>query len=74
MIYNINFIFHTQDAPDEWRNVFYVGAAFYALGTTFYVICASGKIQPWAKDTLQEADIKFEVDELSVTFARTKSI
>jgi hypothetical protein len=55
--------------------VFYVGAAFYAFGTTFYVICASGEIQPWAKDTLQEVEIKFEVDELSVTLAaRTKSI
>jgi hypothetical protein len=24
-----------QDLPHEWRNVFYVGAAFYAFGTVF---------------------------------------
>ena len=55
--------------------MFYVVAALYAFGAIVYVIFASGEIQPWEKDTLQEAEIKFEVDELSVTLAaRTKSI
>jgi ACS family sodium-dependent inorganic phosphate cotransporter len=53
-----NFIYSVfQDLPHEWRNVFYVGAAFYAFGTVFYDVFASGELQPWAKDKVKELDI-----------------
>jgi hypothetical protein len=54
-----------QDLPHEWRNVFYVGAAFYAFGTVFYDVFASGELQPWAKDKVKELDIILEAKLIS---------
>lgn len=33
----------------EWQIVFYVAAAIYIIGATFFVIFASGDLQPWAE-------------------------
>ena len=54
-----------QDLPHEWRNVFYVGAAFYAFGTIFYGVFASGELQPWAKDKVKDLDIIVETKLIS---------
>ena len=32
----------------EWQIVFYVAAAIYVFGAIFYIIFASGVLQPWA--------------------------
>ena len=32
-----------------WRPVWYVSALIYLIGATFYVIFASGELQPWAR-------------------------
>ncbi|CAG5123820.1 unnamed protein product [Candidula unifasciata] len=33
----------------EWQIVFYIAAAIYIFGATFFVIFASGDLQPWAE-------------------------
>ncbi|XP_012942626.1 sialin [Aplysia californica] len=33
----------------EWQIVFYVAAAIYIFGAVFYIIFASGELQPWAR-------------------------
>ena len=34
----------------EWQLVFYIGAATFAAGATFYGLFASAQKQPWADD------------------------
>ncbi|XP_076085056.1 sialin-like [Mytilus galloprovincialis] len=48
-----------NDTSEEWRNVFYVTAAFYVLGAIIYCCTARGEIQPWAldKDNLKETEL-----------------
>jgi hypothetical protein len=40
---------------DEWKAVFYIGAAFIAIGGTVFVIFGQGEVLEWAKDA--EAEI-----------------
>ena len=37
-----------QSDPGEWRIVFYLAAAVYALGAVLFGLLASGERQPWA--------------------------
>ncbi|CAG2249681.1 SLC17A5 [Mytilus edulis] len=48
-----------NDTSEEWRNVFYVTAAFYVLGAIIYCCIARGEIQPWAldKENLKETEV-----------------
>ncbi|CAG2223700.1 SLC17A5 [Mytilus edulis] len=39
-----------NDTQEEWRNVFYVCAAFNVLGIVVYGCLSRGEIQEWAKD------------------------
>ncbi|VDI75516.1 Hypothetical predicted protein [Mytilus galloprovincialis] len=39
-----------NDSPEEWRNVFYVCAAFCVVGMVVFGFFSSGEIQEWAKD------------------------
>lgn len=39
-----------QDTQEEWRNVFYVCAAFCVVGIVVFGLFSSGEIQEWAKD------------------------
>ena len=42
----ILFIF--QHSHEEWCRVFYISAALYSFGGIFFLIFATGKVQPWA--------------------------
>ncbi|XP_041369223.1 sialin-like isoform X3 [Gigantopelta aegis] len=35
----------------EWQYVFFISAAIYVFGAIFYIIFASGELQPWARST-----------------------
>ncbi|CAG2217366.1 SLC17A5 [Mytilus edulis] len=35
----------------EWQIVFYIAAGMYIFGAIFYIVFASGELQPWAKDS-----------------------
>ncbi|XP_063425395.1 sialin-like isoform X2 [Mytilus trossulus] len=35
----------------EWQIVFYIAAGMYIFGAIFYIIFASGELQPWAKES-----------------------
>ncbi|VDI73245.1 MFS transporter, ACS family, solute carrier family 17 (sodium-dependent inorganic phosphate [Mytilus galloprovincialis] len=39
-----------NDTQEEWRNVFYVCAAFCVVGIVVFGLFSSGEIQEWAKD------------------------
>lgn len=39
-----------NDTSEEWRNVFYVCAAFCVLGMTIFGLFSRGEVQEWAKD------------------------
>ncbi|XP_046329728.2 sialin-like [Haliotis rufescens] len=40
----------------EWQVVFYIAAAMYGFGAIFYVIFASGELQPWAREESEEEE------------------
>lgn len=40
----------------EWQIVFYIAAAIYAVGCTFYCVFADGEIQDWVKPYLTQKD------------------
>ena len=42
----------------EWQLVFYVAAAIYLFGAVFYVIFASGVLEPWACKQEMSADVE----------------
>ncbi|XP_064600100.1 sialin-like [Liolophura sinensis] len=44
-----NFLTHSQ-TRQEWQIVFYVTAAVYIAGAIFYLVFASGELQPWARE------------------------
>lgn len=44
----VGIITEERQTRAEWRIVFYVAAAIYLIGAIFYVIFASGVLQPWA--------------------------
>ena len=54
-------MFRMQDTPEEWRNVFYVSAAFYICGIIIYGCLVSGEIQPWALDKEKQSDKSVEI-------------
>ena len=58
----IYIIYLFQQTQAEWQKVFYLSAAITSFGGLFYLIFASGELQPWAKDE-QEA----EMDEVKDT-------
>ncbi|XP_069110968.1 sialin-like isoform X2 [Argopecten irradians] len=39
-----------NDTPEEWRNVFYVCAAFDLFGALVFGMFGSGELEPWARD------------------------
>ncbi|CAC5394935.1 SLC17A5 [Mytilus coruscus] len=39
-----------HDTQEEWRNVFYIYAAFYVIGIIVFGGFARGEVQSWAKD------------------------
>ncbi|VDI83014.1 Hypothetical predicted protein [Mytilus galloprovincialis] len=43
-----------NDTSEEWRNVFYVCAAFCILGTLVFGGLARGEVQDWAKDNSEK--------------------
>ncbi|XP_076086078.1 sialin-like isoform X2 [Mytilus galloprovincialis] len=43
-----------HDTSEEWRNVFYVCAAFCLLGTLVFGGLARGEVQDWAKDNSEK--------------------
>ncbi|XP_025095477.1 uncharacterized transporter slc-17.2-like isoform X2 [Pomacea canaliculata] len=51
----------------EWQIVFYVAAAIYLFGAIFYVIFASGVLQPWASG----ASKTLEVDDGGLAMAES---
>ncbi|XP_067658052.1 sialin-like [Haliotis asinina] len=40
----------------EWQVVFYIAAAIYAFGAIFYILFASGELQPWAREESEEGE------------------
>ena len=52
--------------------VFYIAAAVYALGTIFYGIFGSGKLQPWAKP--ETMDVKVNPEKESNRKSVTKKL
>lgn len=47
----IQFIVSDQSDAQQWAIVFYISAFVYVLGNTFFVIFASGEVQPWNDST-----------------------
>ena len=46
-----------QNTQQEWRNVFYVCAAFDVLGIIVFGLFASGEMQEWARDPDYDTEI-----------------
>ena len=46
-----------QNTQAEWRNVFYVCAAFDVLGIIVFGLFASGEMQGWARDPRDDIEI-----------------
>lgn len=46
-----------QNTQTEWRNVFYVCAAFDVLGIIVFGLFASGEMQGWARDPRDDIEI-----------------
>ena len=46
-----------QNTQQEWRNVFYVCAAFDLLGIIVFGMFASGEMQSWARDPKYDVEI-----------------
>jgi hypothetical protein len=46
-----------QQTRAAWRNVFYITAGVYALGTVVYCLLGSGERQPWAVAAPADEDI-----------------
>lgn len=49
--YIFNVIFQR---PESWKIVFLMAATVHFFGVTFYGVFASGELQPWAEDIIQE--------------------
>ena len=64
MEFLINELF--QNTQQEWRNVFYVCAAFDVLGIIVFGMFASGEMQSWARDPKYDVEI-FVADEPEIT-------
>lgn len=45
----------THQSRSEWTVVFLICSVMYTVGTVFYLIFASGKLQPWAQQTVGAA-------------------
>ena len=53
-----------RQTRSEWQIVFYVAAAIYLFGAIFYVIFASGVLQPWAmKQGVKEQQVEQEAGQ-----------
>uniref|UniRef100_A0A6B2EEN1 Putative inorganic phosphate cotransporter n=1 Tax=Phlebotomus kandelakii TaxID=1109342 RepID=A0A6B2EEN1_9DIPT len=52
----VGFVVSDATNPVEWRIVFFVAAAIYFLGNTFFVIFGRGDIQPWNNPDKEEGD------------------
>ena len=64
-----------QKTQEEWRNVFYVCAAFDLFGAIVYGLFSSGEIQSWSRDDVvlpvesgdgEKVPITFKESELSI--------
>jgi ACS family sodium-dependent inorganic phosphate cotransporter len=55
------FIVHDRSAS-QWRIVFYIAAAIYLVGAVIYWFFASGELQPWAVEKVEETE-KTEGDQ-----------
>uniref|UniRef100_A0A1L8DEJ4 Putative inorganic phosphate cotransporter n=2 Tax=Nyssomyia neivai TaxID=330878 RepID=A0A1L8DEJ4_9DIPT len=42
--------------PAQWRMVFFVAAAIFFLGNTFFVLFGSGEVQPWNNSQRNDGD------------------
>ncbi len=58
------YILCPQGKREEWQKVFYIAGAIYTFGALFYLIFASGEIQPWAR---QEVEHEEEVLQVELT-------
>ncbi|XP_060073733.1 sialin-like [Ylistrum balloti] len=46
-----------NDTPEEWRNVFYVCAAFDLFGALVFGMFGVGELEPWARDLIVDKEI-----------------
>ncbi|XP_031355230.1 putative inorganic phosphate cotransporter [Photinus pyralis] len=46
----VQFLVTDQSDVKQWATVFYTSSAAYIIGNTFYLIFASGEIQPWNEE------------------------
>lgn len=46
----VGLITKESQTREQWQIVFYIAAAIYAFGAVFYLIFASGELQPWARE------------------------
>ena len=52
--FHFNCVFLLHQSAKEWRTVFFINAAIYLVGGTFYLLFASGEKQPWANGNKYE--------------------
>lgn len=57
----VRFVLNLQSLLVEWRLVFYLTFALYAVATIFYLIWGSGEVQPWNESPKAPEDIEAEL-------------
>nr|KAG5708317.1 hypothetical protein BaRGS_034348 [Batillaria attramentaria] len=68
----VGIITEERQTRAEWRIVFYVAAAIYLFGAIFYVIFASGVLQPWAMSSKVEVVEVVELGDTGVSLLSAK--
>uniref|UniRef100_A0A1Y1MXE7 Major facilitator superfamily (MFS) profile domain-containing protein n=2 Tax=Photinus pyralis TaxID=7054 RepID=A0A1Y1MXE7_PHOPY len=59
----LEFIVTDEASTKQWAVVFYISAAVYVIGNTFFVIFASGEKQKWNSNEEEEARVTVTVEE-----------
>lgn len=59
--FNVLFFYTQKQTRAEWQIVFYIAAAIYLFGAVFFIIFASGELQPWSMVEQGEDNFHFEL-------------
>lgn len=51
-------MFSFKGTREQWQQVFWLTAGILVGGTAFFVVFASGEVQPWAKMNDEDPDAK----------------
>ncbi|XP_059148786.1 uncharacterized transporter slc-17.2-like [Physella acuta] len=58
----VGVITNEKQTRAEWQIVFYIAAAIYLFGAVFFIIFASGELQPWSRVEQGEDKSQFELN------------